>query len=153
MDKSLQKKKKTIISFVSFISGIFIGLVIVWTIINNQKSNKLKEAKIEKGQFSPQKENDKKRVKGYKQRENCQFCQATNLLGLEEKDLPDLTVKERIGVINSLFVKSHTLFDKGIEYLETEWLEKSSREKMTLWHEYEGGKDEHIIILKKTDQK
>ena len=24
---------------------------------------------------------------------------------------------------------------------------------MTLWHEYEGGKDEHIIILKKTDQK
>ncbi|CAJ0925030.1 7385_t:CDS:2 [Entrophospora sp. SA101] len=39
--------------------------------------------------------------KGYQPRKNCQFCQATNLLGLAEKVLPDLTAKERMGVVNS----------------------------------------------------
>ncbi|CAH1756416.1 2893_t:CDS:2 [Entrophospora sp. SA101] len=69
--------------------------------------------------------------KGYQPRKNCQFCQATNLLGLAEKVLPDLTAKERMGVVNK----------------------KSSREKTTSWTELTGGKDETIVILKKSDQK
>jgi len=39
-----------------------------------------------------------------------------------------------------------------MELHESEWLEKSTREKITEWVEFSGGKDEVIVILKKTNR-